>query len=246
MNILICDDEPLARDRLKRLLIDVPDCQVVAECTHGKEAIEFLETQQADVVLMDIRMPGIDGLEAARHISQMSCPPAIIFCTAYDDYALNAFQVHAIDYLLKPIRKELLIQALSKARSLNRAQLNALAKQEGNANAASVRTHISAKTHRGIELIPVNDIRYFLADQKYVTVRHGSGEILVDEPLKELETEFGDRFVRVHRNALVGTAFIEALETTNEGQFLKMKGINDKLQVSRRHLAGVKALMLRL
>jgi len=246
MNILICDDEPLARERLKRLLADVPDCSLIAECANGKEAIDALAKENADVVLLDIRMPGIDGLETARHISQMSFPPAIIFCTAYDDYALNAFQVHAIDYLLKPIRKELLMQALSKARSLNRAQLNALAKTDGEPNAANVRSHISAKTHRGIELIPVSDIRYFLADQKYVTVRHGGGEILVDEPLKDLETEFGERFVRVHRNALVAVAFIEGMESTNEGHFLKIKGVADKLQVSRRHLAGVKALLLRL
>lgn len=246
MNIIICDDEPLARERLKRLLADAADCNIIAECSNGKEAIDFLEKETADAILMDIRMPGIDGLEAARHISQLACPPAIIFCTAYDDYALSAFQVHAIDYLLKPIRKELLLQALSKASSLNRAQVNALAKTEGEPNAANVRTHISAKTHRGIELIPVNDIRYFLADQKYVTVRHGGGEILVDEPLKDLETEFGDRFVRIHRNALVAVAFIEGMETSNEGHFLKLKGVQDKLQVSRRHLAGVKALLLRL
>jgi two-component system response regulator AlgR len=197
---------------------------------------------------MDIRMPQMDGLEAAKLISQNKTPPAIIFCTAYDDHALQAFNVNAVGYLLKPVRREALAEALAKARSLNRVQLSALSDvTAANDQSHKQRTHISAKTHRGIELVAVDDIRFFLADQKYVTVRSGRGEVLIDETLKELEDEFGERFVRIHRNSLVARRFIDGLEQVSTGHYqVRLKDTDERLTVSRRHVSGLRRLLQHL
>ena len=249
MKVLVCDDEQLARERLSRLVGDLDGYEVVAEAVNGAEAVQKLSETDADIILMDIRMPQMDGLEAARLISRNKTPPAIIFCTAYDDHALQAFNVNAVGYLLKPVRREALAEALAKARSLNRVQVSALA----HVNAANdqvrdkQRTHISAKTHRGIELIPVDDIRYFLADQKYVTVRSGRGEVLIDETLKELEDEFGERFVRIHRNSLIARRFIDGLEQVGAGHYqVRLRDTEERLTVSRRHVAGLRKLLQHL
>ena len=248
MKVLVCDDEQLARERLARLVSDLGGYEVVAEANNGADAVQKLSETDADIVLMDIRMPQMDGLEAARLISQKKAPPAIIFCTAYDDHALQAFNVNAVGYLLKPVRREALADALAKARSLNRVQLSALS----NATAANdtphkQRTHISAKTHRGIELVPVDDIRYFLADQKYVTVRSGRGEVLIDETLKDLEDEFGERFVRIHRNSLVARRYIDGLEQVGNGHYqVRLKDTSERLTVSRRHVSGLRRILQHL
>ena len=245
MKVVVCDDEQLARDRLVRLLEKIEGCEVVAEAANGLEVLEKARSAEPDVVLLDIQMPGMDGLEAAEHITKLKHPPAVIFCTAYDEYAVRAFEVHAIGYLMKPVRLEDLEKAIAKAGRVNRVQLRALEDdmhQDDSANKA--RTHISAKTHRGIELIPIEDIRFFKADQKYVSVRYGDGEVLVDETLKEFENELGARFVRVHRNALVAVGYIEGLEMVSAGHHeIRLKGIDDRIQVSRRHLAGLRKLL---
>lgn len=248
MKVLVCDDEQLARERLTRLVADMDGYEVVGEAANGAEAVQRLTETDADIILMDIRMPQMDGLEAAKLISQKKTPPAIIFCTAYDDHALQAFNVNAVGYLLKPVRREALAEALSKARSLNRVQLSALSDvTAANDQSLKQRTHISAKTHRGIELVPVDDIRYFLADQKYVTVRSARGEVLIDETLKELEDEFGERFVRIHRNSLVARRFIDGLEQVSTGHYqVRLKDTDERLTVSRRHVSGLRRLLQHL
>jgi two-component system response regulator AlgR len=193
---------------------------------------------------LDIRMPGLDGLQVAAKLCEREAPPAVIFCTAHDEFALEAFQVSAVGYLVKPVRPEALAEALKKAERPNRVQLAALTRPAG-ANGAGPRSHISARTRKGIELIPLEHVIFFIADHKYVTLRHEGGEVLLDEPLKALEDEFGERFVRIHRNALVSRERIERLQRTPLGHFqLYLKGLGgDALTVSRRHVAGVRKLM---
>ncbi len=243
MNVLIVDDEPLARERLSRLVGDLDGYRVLEPAaSNGEEALSLIDNLKPDIVLLDIRMPGLDGLQVAARLCERDTPPAVIFCTAHDEFAVDAFKVSAVGYLVKPVRPESLAEALQKAERPNRIQLAALTRPAAN---SGPRTHISARTRKGIELIPLGQVLYFIADHKYVTLRHEGGEVLLDEPLKALEDEFGDRFVRIHRNALVARERIERLQRTPLGHFqLYLKGMNDEaLTVSRRHVAGVRKLM---
>jgi two-component system response regulator AlgR len=248
MRVLVCDDEQLARSRLKRLAEEIDEVEVVAEAANGREAVNEAQRTQPDVVLLDIRMPDMDGLEAASHLLNTERPPAVIFCTAYDEHALQAFKVHAVDYLLKPVNRQDLGAALERAGSINKAQLKQVKEETGlDGGQSNERQHISARTHKGIELVPVNEIRYFQADQKYVTVRWPDGEVLVDETLKDLETEFGDRFVRIHRNALVALEYLEGMEMADQGHYqVRLRGVDDRLTVSRRHVPGLRKVMQRM
>ena len=242
MRILLVDDETLARDRLRRMLEVEGSHDVVGEAANGAEAVQACAEHQPDLVLLDIRMPGMDGLETARHFLELESPPAVIFCTAYEEHAIQAFDLQAVGYLLKPVRKENLFTALSKTMRLNRAQLAALHTADD-----ARRSHISARTHKGIELIAIDDVRYFQADQKYVTVRYSEGEIIVDETLRELETEFADLFVRVHRNALVARHHIEGLAKEGAGQVtVRLRGLEETIPISRRHLPSVRKVIKRL
>jgi len=236
MRIVVCDDEPLARKRLVRIVQDEKH-EVVAQAMTGLEAIAAVKQHQPDVILLDIRMPEMDGVRCAQAINELENPPAIIFVTAYDHYAITAFKAHAIGYLLKPANKDELLEALAKAKSLNAAQLNELRKLADPTASAPSRQHIAARTHRGVELIPLSDIYYFTADQKYVKVRHKEGTVLIDETLKELETEFANELFRVHRNALINLDYLDLLEAIDAGQYqVRFKGIDEALAVSRRHL----------
>lgn len=242
MKILIVDDEQLARDRLARMLNGLDDCEVVGQARNGAEALTASGELVPDLVLMDIRMPGMDGLEAARHLAALEAPPAVIFCTAYDEHALEAFDIQAVGYLLKPVRKEDVLAAIGKAQRVNRAQLAALTPAE-----SQRRTHISARTRKGIELVPVDSVRYFQADQKYVTVRHGEGELIIDETLRDLEDEFAELFVRVHRNALAATRYIVGLDRAADGQYsIRLRDVDETLEISRRHVASVRRLVKNL
>lgn len=237
--VLVCDDEMLARRRLKRL-VESAGMAVSAEAASGREAVRCASRLRPDVVLMDIRMPDMDGLEAAAHLDKMENPPAVIFCTAYDEHALQAFRVHAVDYLLKPVGSEDLQKALIKARTLNPVQVAELSHQLA-ANRVSRRRHLSASTHRGLELIPVEEVRYFQADQKYVAVHYAGGKVLIDEPLKALEEEFKDLFVRIHRSTLVSLYFIQSVEASHGGGFeVRLRGVEALLSVSRRHMSGLR------
>ncbi|ALP52077.1 hypothetical protein Tel_02370 [Candidatus Tenderia electrophaga] len=235
MNILIVDDEPLARSRLRDLIEDLGDHRVVGEVGDGRQAVVQAQQLQPDVLLLDIHMPEMDGLEAARHLSNLNPAPAIIFTTAYSEHALEAFDANAIDYLLKPIRRARLAQALAKARPLQRARLAAVTGDNPR------RRHISAHHRGGIKLVPIEAILYFQSDNKYVAVHHQGGELLIDEPLKDLEQEFADRFTRIHRNCLVASDRIEALERLGNHQYqLRLRGCDSTLEVSRRQLPVVR------
>jgi two-component system response regulator AlgR len=238
MRVLIVDDEKLARDRLRELLNDIGGYTVVGEAMNGTEAVEKVSGLNPDVVLMDIRMPGMDGLEAAMHMMGMENPPSVIFTTAYDQHALDAFEVNAVDYLLKPIRKDRLANALTKARKLTIKQAREIHAARAEPQA---RTHISVHLRGNIRLVPVPDVMFFLADSKYVVVRTASEEHLIEDSLVNLEKEFGDQFLRVHRNALVATQFIKGIEKSPAGTWqVALKGSDKKLDVSRRHTAGVR------
>ncbi|MGD9591038.1 MAG: LytR/AlgR family response regulator transcription factor [Candidatus Berkiella sp.] len=242
MRILIVDDESLARDRIKRILQEQNEHEVIGEAGNGQEALQKIDSLHPDVVLLDIRMPGIDGLEVARHLVDMDEPPAVIFVTAYDDYALEAFKVNAVDYLMKPVRAERLSEALNKALKPNKTQWKTINREEDGSPKA--RTHISSRTRRGIVLVPLSDIYYFRAEHKYVTVRHKDGEVLIEDTLKELETEFGERFLRIHRNCLVAMEYLQALEKNASGQpCIRLRGVPETLDVSRRHVAHVRQIM---
>lgn len=235
MRIVVCDNEPLSRERLVRI-VQQSGHEVVVQAMTGQEAIVAVKDQQPDIILLDIRMPEMDGVRCAQELNKLEHPPAIIFVTAYDHYAIAALKANAIGYLLKPANKDELLEALSKAKKLNAAQLNEIRKLE-ESTAQPVREHIAARTHRGVELVKLTDIYYFTADQKYVKVRHKDGIILIDETLKELEQEFGDRLFRVHRNAIINLSFLDYLEALDAGQYqVRFKGIDETLAVSRRHL----------
>jgi two-component system, LytTR family, response regulator AlgR len=231
MKVIIVDDEPPARERMRRLLEEIEGCECAGEAGNGAEAITLVSRATPDVVLMDIRMPGMDGVEAARHLSSLEQPPAIIFTTAYDEYALRAFEAHAAGYLLKPVRKEKLSEALARAGRLTKPQLAAIAAGSNQRR----RTHLSVRVRGELRLIPIEEIAYFLADQKYVTVRHRGGEELIEESLKSLEDEFEPDFVRIHRNALVATRHMAAIDRAEDGQYtVRLRDMAETLQVSRR------------
>ena len=239
MKVLVCDDEALARLRLKRL-VELAHMEVAGEAASGREAVECAGRTRPDVVLMDIRMPDMDGLEAAAHLQKMEHPPAVIFCTAYDEHALQAFRVHAVDYLLKPVNADDLNRALRQARALNRVQVAEM-HHKMLVNGPRRRRHLSARTHRGLEVVPIEEVRYFQADQKYVAVHFGGGYVLIDEPLKALEDEFEDLFVRIHRSTLASMHYIESLECSPQGLFeVHLRGVEEPLPVSRRHMAGLR------
>ncbi len=237
MNIIIVDDEMLARSRLQRIIEKADLGNVIGQAEHGAQALALIEKLSPDVVLMDIQMPVMDGLEAARHLASWETPPAVIFCTAYDEYAIQAFDVSAVGYLLKPVRQDDLKAALGKLKKVNKVQALTLTKQQA-------RSHISIKTHNGMELVPIENVQLFRADHKYVSVFHLYGELLIDDSLKELEDEFGEIFVRVHRNALVNTKSITGLEKQEDGSFsLRLNNIEESVPVSRRHMAAVRKLL---
>lgn len=246
LRVLLVDDEPLARQRLARLLAEHENFQIVAEVGNGQAALDWLRQHPVDIVLLDIEMPGLTGLQVAEQLTKETIEsfPAIIFCTAYDEYAFNAFKVDAVDYLLKPIRKEELSKSLQKAQRWIEQQ-----PQFESAAQNTVRSHISARTHQGLKLIPVTDIFSFQADQKYITVTYQTkdgqqAEVLIDEPLKVLADEFEQHFVRIHRNALVAKEKIDRLEAV-EGNLhlLHLRGLSAGMSVSRRHLPSVRKLM---
>lgn len=237
MKCLVVDDELLARQRLSRLLSRIDAIEVCGEASNGREAVELAQRTRPDAVLLDIRMPGMDGLEAARYLGALERAPAVIFTTAYGDHALEAFEAQAIDYLLKPVTEERLMQALQKARRLHPVQLEELVA----ANDGAPRTHLCARLSGNLQLVPIEDVIYLHADHKYVTVRWSNGEILIEESLKALEDEFPSRFLRIHRNALVTRTAVRVLEKDDSGRcFVRFHNIDDCLEVSRRLLPQVR------
>lgn len=246
MKILIVDDEKPARDRLRQLVDDGGIHEVVGEAGNGEQAIAIAARTAPDIVLLDIRMPGVDGIETAHHLNAMERPPAVVFTTAYDEYAIDAFDARAIGYVLKPVRRERLERALEHAQRLSGQLLNEIAEES---QIETRRNHVCARLHDELRLIPIQDVSYFNADQKYVCVHHENGEDLIDDSLKSLEQEFSDSFVRIHRGALVAVNKIEKLEKSAEGKTRVVLRNNpkdddnapdDELVISRRHLATVR------
>jgi two-component system response regulator AlgR len=236
LRVLIVDDEPPARARLRQMLAEMPDAECVGEAATGEEAVAMAEAARPDVVLLDIRMPGMDGLEAASRLAHLAEPPAVIFTTAFEQHALEAFDVQASGYLLKPIRRERLAAALERTRRPSKAQIASIA----DAAASERRTHVSARVRDQLKLIPLGEVLCFIAEQKYTTVRHRGGEDIIDDSLRSLEEEFGASFVRVHRNALVALSQIEALEREADGHCtVRLRHGGGTLQVSRRLTAEV-------
>ena len=242
MKILIVDDEQPARERLRRLIDDGAEHTVVAEAANGEEAIAMATLHNPDVVLLDIRMPGIDGIETAHHLNAMEAPPAVVFTTAYDEYAIDAFDARAIGYVLKPVRRGRLERALEHAARITGQMLKQLTDET---RLKSRRQHVCAREHGELRLIPLSEIRYFNADQKYVTVHHSGGQSLIDDSLKVLEEEFANKFVRIHRSVLIALDQIDRLEKTADGKtqvVLRGETVDgdDAMTISRRHLAEVR------
>ncbi|MFO7603608.1 MAG: LytTR family DNA-binding domain-containing protein [Gammaproteobacteria bacterium] len=236
MKILIVDDEPLARERLRRLLTELALGDVVAEADNGAQAIALCEQHPVDVVLLDIRMPVLDGIDTAKVLGRQAPAPAIIFTTAYDEYALQAFDVHAIDYLVKPIRRERLAEALHRVARLNPTQLQGLEAADDKR-----RTHIRARNGNKLELIAIDSIHCLHAEHKYVTVFHQGGHILIEESLKSLEPELSEDFFRIHRNAIINMGSLERLVKDKAGQWqVSLKGVAHQIEVSRRHLPALR------
>ena len=245
LRVLIVDDEAPARNRLRDLLADCAlkmPLAIAGEAATGRQALDMLPACDADVALLDIRMPEMDGIEVAQHIQKLDEPPAVIFTTAYDAYALKAFEVHAIDYLLKPIRLARLYEALSRVRQIAPLRLDVLREIKPDA-----RSHLSVNERGRIHLIPIGDVVFLKAELKYVTVRTVEREFLLEESLARLEQEFFGRFVRIHRNCLVAKdsirGFERATDAEGEGHWVAvLNDVAEKLAVSRRQQHIVREL----
>ncbi len=237
LRVLIVDDESPARRRLRELLDDCTGAlplAVVGEAASGREAMDILHTVTADLVLSDIHMPEMDGLELARHLLKLPQPPVVIFTTAYNEHALQAFDVNAIDYLMKPVRVQRLLGALQKVPRLKPVSVAKLDELPANA-----RRFLSVTERSRVVLVPVEEIVYLKAELKYITIRTAQREYLLEESLTRLEDEFGPRFVRVHRNCLVARDFVRGFERCvgDEGDAhweVVLKGVPETLPVSRR------------
>jgi two-component system response regulator AlgR len=229
MRVVIVDDEPLARARLRELLGEMPGVEVVAEAADGHAALHACAEHAPDLVLLDIVMPGIDGLEAAHHLGAFEPRPAVVFCTAFDAHALSAFDAQAIDYLVKPVRPERLAAAIERVRMF------AAGRGQATAAPAAQRTHLCARMRGSLRLIPIDDVHYLQAEEKYVVVHHARGEDLIEESLKSLEDEFPERFVRIHRNCLVARHEIIELKLAGDGHVQAvLRHGKQPLEVSRR------------
>ncbi|RMF19674.1 MAG: DNA-binding response regulator [Gammaproteobacteria bacterium] len=237
MRVLVVDDEPLARARMADLL-DRLGHEVAGEAADGTQALEAVRKLHPDTVLLDIRMPGMDGLTVARELAAQPRPPAVIFCTAYDDLALQAFRVSAVDYLVKPVRQSDLEAALNKARRLTQAQLAALAEAESPPGKVLVCNDVA-----GTVRLDVAGIYYLMADQKYVNVVHEAGTCLTDQSLKDIEAAIGEPLLRIHRNTLVNRHHVLALQRDADGHYVTLRGHPERLRVSRRLYAQVRQVL---
>ena len=245
LRVFIADDEAPARERLKELLADIEaelPTRVVGEATNGLEAVEQLPASGAQLLLLDIQMPGMGGLEVARHLAGLQAGPAVVFVTAHDRHAVEAFELNALDYLVKPVRAARLAAALKKACAAGPPPPRQLALA-----ATQAREYLSVAERHRILLVPVRDIVYLRAELKYVTLRTRDAEHLIEEPLVALEREFAERFVRVHRNCLVARSAVRGFERAAGGEEdphwnVVLEGVPERLPVSRRQWSEVRAL----
>lgn len=229
LNALIADDEELARLRL-RTLLEANGVNVVGSASNGAEAVAMALALTPDVVFLDIRMPGLDGLGAAQQLATLKRPPQLVFCTAYDQHALKAFELRAVDYLVKPIRRERLVAALQRLQPLAEPA------------APSARSQLTAKVGGALKLMPVDEVLYFQADEKYVLARGLRNSLLLEGSIKALEDEFSERFVRIHRAVMVAPGAVSELKKRSDGEVVvKIRGLDVELEVSRRNLPAVRA-----
>ena len=242
LRVFIVDDEPPARNRLHDLLDDCSEqlaLEVVGEAANGQEALDKLGDIHADVVLLDIRMPQMDGIELAQHLNKLLNPPVIIFTTAYDAYAIQAFDLNAIDYLLKPIRLRRLFEALNRARDAVPVQTEVLRNL-----LPEPRKNLSIHERGKVHLIPIEQVLFLRAEFKYITVRTAEREYLIEESLNALEKEFPNLFIRIHRNCLIAKEAIVGFEKGGDegesGWMVKLKGLEELLPISRRQQHIVK------
>ena len=234
MKVVIADDEAPARERLRALLAEHADVQLLAEAGDGVSAVAVCREQRPDIVLLDIAMPGMDGLDVAHALADMPTPPAVVFCTAYDAHALSAFEAAALDYLMKPIRAERLASALERARTFLAGKVQ---------GAPAGRQHLCSKLRGSLRMIPIEDIAYLQAEEKYVVVHHSRGEDLVEDSLKSLEEEFASRFVRIHRNCLVARDRLQELRRNRSGVQAILRDVAQPLEVSRRCVPMLKQVL---
>jgi len=249
LTVLLVDDEAPARSRMRELLEDIAaevPTRVVGEAADGEAALGLIQDLQPEVALVDIRMPKMDGLELARHLASLPQPPAVIFATAFDTHAVQAFELNAVDYLLKPVRAARLQAALEKARVMGPLTAERLAKLRQDAGQGA-RRHFSCHERGRILLVPVKEVLYLKADLKYVTARTREREYLLDEALTHLEQEFAERFIRLHRSVLVAKDALAGFERgQGEGDeggehwVALLKEVPEKLPVSRRQWGAVK------
>ena len=242
IKVLIADDETPARNRLRELLGDIEHTRLIGEAKNGQEVINLATDNQVDLVLLDIRMPKMDGIEAAGHLQKLATPPAIIFTTAYDAYAVQAFDMNALDYLLKPIRLERLQAAIDKASRLSQVQVNALKPMQNQ------RSHFSVMERGRVLLVPIEEVIYLRAELKYITVRTKEREYLIEDSLTAIEQEFGNRFIRLHRNCLVTQNSIMGYErrqqTDGESHYVALlREVPETVAVSRRQQHVLKELL---
>ena len=236
LNILIVDDEKPARDRLQRMLRDIPNCAVVGAVRSSEEALDALTSSQPDVLLLDISMPGMNGMTLARLLQQGGMRAAVIFCTAYQNQALEAFEAEAVDYLVKPVRVERLGQALEKARRY-------LGEHEDHAPDQFLHSTVGGK----MMLTPVQQVICLLAEDKYTTVVHENGRTIVEDSLTDLEKRFPEAFFRVHRNALISRRHLRGIDRDNDGHATAvLNGTDFTPEVSRRNLAALRRLLNQL
>jgi two-component system response regulator AlgR len=235
IKVLIVDDEPLARIRLQQHLQKMSNIRIIGQASNGLEAVQLAVKYCPDIVLMDIRMPEMDGLEAAKIIAEMSLPPAVIFCTAFEDFALRAFDAQACAYLLKPVKYDELVSGIERASRKTRAQIDH--------RPQSQRRHLCSRTHQGVDLIPIKKILLLQAEQKYVTAYLADSEAVLSDTLKEIEEEFAGLFVRVHRNALVARDAIEGLSLVDSHLRVSIRGISIRPVVSRRLESKLRQLL---
>jgi two-component system, LytTR family, response regulator AlgR len=231
MKILIVDDEPLARQRLQQLISTIGGHDVVGEADNGGHALELIETLAPNLVLLDIRMPGLDGMAVARQLQKSLKPPLIVFTTAYSEHALDAFGVEAIDYLLKPIRAENLNTTLKRAEDRLKAT---------STPATNKTPQLRTTSHGIVELIPITEILYAQAESKYITLFLAERELLIEDSLKQLESRYSHYLLRVHRNALVGRDKVRGIVHKQEQHYIQLLGERLGPQISRRHLSEVK------
>ena len=232
MNILIADDERLARERLERMVHQMNDCRVVASVGDGIALWEAVEREAPDIVLLDIDMPGEDGVMLGARLAELDWPPAVIYVTAHPEHALRAFSTHAVDYLLKPVTLDKLQKAVDAACRMNRAQTQARHKGV---------ERLTVRTGRTVQVVPIQSVICFEAGEKYVSACTPEGDYVLDQSLRQLEDQVGAGFLRVHRAAMVAVRCIESLEHDAEGRhWLHLRGLDRRIEVSRRQLRLVK------